>query len=485
MGKKRFDIEDFAAALGGVSESNTEQIEYIDLSLIDEDKGNFYSLTGIAELASSIEIAGLQQPIRVRNGENGRVTIVSGHRRRAALALLVEEGKEAFRRVPCIRELDEVSEDMRQLRLILANSGTRVLSSAEIGEQAAQVEMLLYRLKEAGHEFPGRMRDQVAAACRVSATKLAKLKVIREKLQQPFQEQYQRGELTEQAAYALARLPLDIQKDVALALGAKAKPIVGGCAEHLLEYAEDYYSKAANRVCPSGGFCGNLLGMLKGTAGAPYSWHYCQGGCCLNCGQSESCKGRCAHAKKRTADRKAEQIVQQKKQKAEADKRSERYRAESIKNAKRLMPLIVAAGMKDADTLKFDHAPVRVSDIRRFSNPVLCKDDYLYGVRFVPNSPENLRAVAKRLNCTTDYLLGLTDAPTPVGGVDLAAWRTDEGYPSMRWIVGVFDLGNGQRIRQLIYVKGGALWFSDRLNAPHMDMKPVKWFLLPEDKEET
>ena len=165
MGRK-FDITAaFQAAVGeGVSKSDTrEQIQYIGLDRLDQDPGNFYSLDGLEELAANIQLCGLQQPLRVRPGENGRYTIVSGHRRRAALALLSEE-EQKWTAVPCIVETDDVSPELRELRLIMANSATRVLSAAEIARQAEEVEKLLYQLKEQGYAFPGRMRDQVAAA---------------------------------------------------------------------------------------------------------------------------------------------------------------------------------------------------------------------------------------------------------------------------------------------------------------------------------
>ena len=164
--------EEMAKQLGRVSESDRghEEILYVDLSLLDEDKDNFYTLSAVPDLASNIQICGLQQPIRVRKGESGRYTIVSGHRRRAALAQLVKEGHKEFAVVPCIVEADKVSDAMRELRLIFANSATREMTSGEKAKQAERVEMLLYRLKEEGVEFPGRMRDQVAAACKASST---------------------------------------------------------------------------------------------------------------------------------------------------------------------------------------------------------------------------------------------------------------------------------------------------------------------------
>ena len=73
--------------------SRREEIEYIDIDKIDSDARNFYELSGLDALAANIELCGLQQPIRVRTSTNkpSRVVIVSGHRRVAALRMLVEE----------------------------------------------------------------------------------------------------------------------------------------------------------------------------------------------------------------------------------------------------------------------------------------------------------------------------------------------------------------------------------------------------------
>lgn len=161
-------------------DTERKQIEYIPLNLIDGDPNNFYQLRGIENLAANIATCDLQQPILVRQKEDGRYVTVSGHRRRAALELLAKDDPERWQEVPCIVERDAVSPALQQLRLIYANANTRTMTSAELGEQAAQVEKLLYQLKEEGYEFPGRMRDHVAQAVNASKSKLARLKVIRE-----------------------------------------------------------------------------------------------------------------------------------------------------------------------------------------------------------------------------------------------------------------------------------------------------------------
>lgn len=215
--KKGFDL---AAVLGDVSKLDTgnaagrEQIEYIDIDLIDDDPNNFYEISELDSLAANIELIGLQQPIRVRANPNdpGRVTIVSGHRRRAAIRKLVADGRDDLREIPCIRDQQPGSDALKELRLIYANSDTRRMSSADIGKQAQRVEALLYQLKEEGYEFPGRMRDHVAEACKVSKTKLARLKVIRENLVPCWQPAYEKNDLAESVAYALAQLPAEHQQ---------------------------------------------------------------------------------------------------------------------------------------------------------------------------------------------------------------------------------------------------------------------------------
>ena len=172
MAKRTFNLGDYLKPAEGVFNSDTEQIVRIDLDLIDADPNNFYSLEGIEELAANIELVGLLDALRVRpNGQ--RYTIVSGHRRRAALQLIRDGGSSQFDAgVPCIVEYGEASDAMRELRLIYANSATRVMSAADLSKQAERVTELLYQLKEQGVEFPGRMRDHVAEACQVSTSKL-------------------------------------------------------------------------------------------------------------------------------------------------------------------------------------------------------------------------------------------------------------------------------------------------------------------------
>ena len=193
-----------------------EESRYIDIDCLVADERNFYALSDIDALAANIELIGLQQPIRVRqlSGNPERFRIVSGHRRRAALQKLVDEGSEQFRDVHCIVETVECSEAMQELRLIYANSDTRKMSPMDLSRQAQRVEALLYQLKEEGFEFPGRMRDHVAKACQTTKSKLSRLKVIREKLHPMLMPDWEEGRLSEAVAYRIAQEPERIQNQL-------------------------------------------------------------------------------------------------------------------------------------------------------------------------------------------------------------------------------------------------------------------------------
>lgn len=219
-----------------VSDSDTgagQQISYLPVDRIDPDPDNFYSLAGINELADNIAMVGLQQPLLVRAGsEPGRYTIVSGHRRFAAIKLLQDGEDERERRmfdhgVPCIIQEEnpfllpgsETAKALQELRLIYANASTRVLSAAEISRQAERIEALLLALKDQGYAFPGRMRNHVAQICQVSRSKIARLHAIRKNLQPELLERFDRGEINETVAYRISQESNAVQSSLAKIAG--------------------------------------------------------------------------------------------------------------------------------------------------------------------------------------------------------------------------------------------------------------------------
>lgn len=307
---------DLASVLKNVPESGTndgrERIEYIGLDRLHDDPNNFYSLDGIEELAENIEFAGLQQPVRVRRDaeHSGEYIIVSGHRRTAAMRKIVEDGNKAFETVPCIVEADGGSEALRELRLIYANSDTRRMSSADISKQAERVEALLYQLKEEGIEFPGRMRDHVAEACKVSKSKLSRLKVIRDKLAPDiYAGYYERGKLPEDTAYELAKLPADTQRVIVDRATQKDRDDIRYLySSRVKDQGADIqrFSKMACR-CEQGGTCVNVPNMVdKLYSNGWRGYTHCGSGCCYDCDELATCSKCCSRMAEVKAQKKAE-----------------------------------------------------------------------------------------------------------------------------------------------------------------------------------
>lgn len=426
---------DLAAVLGDVSKLDTgitpdgrEQIEYIDIALIDPDPNNFYELTSIAELAASIELLGIQQPLRVRDEADkpGRVMIVSGHRRRAALELLVKEGKDRFASVPCIREANAGSAALQELRLIYANSDTRRLSSAEISKQAERVEALLYQLKEEGMEFPGRMRDHVAEACKVSKSKLARLKVIREGLIDSYRTLYEKNEVKENTAYTLAHLPHDMQERL---FKAVPKLQTSGRVEQIARAYEKGWRWEPCLTCPDGSSCKRGDAFLRHDAEC-FESEMCGGKkCCLECPhgttQYYACDRACSKLKAKKKDQRDEA---KEKEEMEREKKQKKFRREIQASAKRIMVAAEQGGIPDSRKIMMDYYQnITIKEIRDYASGE-------FGEKYFYSNPLDfhegkLFRFAEGLNCSADYLLGRTDEPAFGGGsTGPVAWT--EGVPT-------------------------------------------------------
>ena len=319
---------DLGEALKGVSYQGAgrEQIEYIRLDRLDEDPNNFYQLSDIDQLAANIELCGLQQPIRVRPiPDSGRYMIVSGHRRRKAIELLAKDEPERWNEVPCIVELDEVSPAMQQLRLIYANSSSRTLKAPEISEQIAQVKELLYKLKEEeGYEFPGRMRDHVAEIVKVSKSKMARLEVIRKGLAAAWQPAWQAGELAENTAYELARMPKAYQSLLFEEKTRTKANLNFLYADDVKKYADRCKAIVKMQCADCGGDCTNYENKMRKAAVADrYYGVKCGEVCCKDCPELDRCQRACPKlaeiVKQRKADAK-EAAKQEKLAQAEKDR---------------------------------------------------------------------------------------------------------------------------------------------------------------------
>ena len=490
---------DLASVLSDVSKLDTggpngrEQIDYIPLELIDPDPNNFYELSEVAELAANIELIGLQQPLRVRTNPDQpeHVMIVSGHRRRAALELLVKDGNTKFAEVPCIKEEPAGSAALQELRLIYANSDTRKISSAELGKQAERVEFLLYQLKEEGVEFPGRMRDHVAEACKVSKTKLARLKVIRENLDKPFIKLYEKNRLKESTAYALAQQPVEIQRAV-YQYKCTGKYGPESLVEYEVKHVVSLYKAITEQKCPNGGGCDHASSLMGKIFDDSYSYKPCEySKCCNKCERLASCKTACPKLAERIKKLKADN-KEAKRQELLAKEEAERPAIEQITalwarfgQARQQAGKSVKACMKAADRYYVESDKEKYEKLEQAAVKITKDTTLPYGYSFYLSTAKNLIQIADCLGCSLDYLFCRTDEPALNSGstasTGTAAWT--EGVPTESGLYVMVTNFCGDEYPADIYrfnANTGLIYYP-RLKNPISEMECLRYIKLPED----
>lgn len=416
-----FDLASVLKDAGAQMGTGREQIEYIDIDKIDADANNFYAMSGISALMANIELIGLQQPIRVRPNPDapGRYIVVSGHRRLTAFQQLRadKDGGERWATIPAIVEACADSADLQELRLIYANADTRKISDFELRKQAERVEDLLYKLKEQGVEFPGRMRDHVAEACKISKSKLGRLKQIKDGLAPDISKKYyETGTLNEAAALELAKLPEDVQREIV----DRVRNIGRGNVSQLGAVLADNMGKDILRLreldcrkCAGGGECINQAQILDKLYSQGYrGYSYCGRGCCATCPDLVSCPKSCARMKPKKDKLKADKKADIAASKAAVEAQNAATIFEIQKLWQRMGAACRAQG-KDYLKICDDYKLIEVS----FSAP-----DYLagkcidsisrptpFGYGVTVGDITTMVNIADALDVSLDYLLGRTD----------------------------------------------------------------------------
>lgn len=153
----RFNINDLLNAKSkgaAVQEQRPEEqsrefnVTMIDVEDLIPGRDNFYSTENIDELAISIELVGhIEQNLLVKPEVHGKYEVIAGHRRRLAVLKLVQEGKEEYRKVPCLikKESDTIKD---KLSLIFTNATARQLTDWEKIQQAKELKEILIEYKK-------------------------------------------------------------------------------------------------------------------------------------------------------------------------------------------------------------------------------------------------------------------------------------------------------------------------------------------------
>lgn len=215
-----FDIKSImnAATAGATAETIDKDFKEIrlDYEKIIVTGQNKYSMDEIEELAAGIEmVGGLHEPL-ILGRVNGEYWLASGHRRRAAIEMLVQGGADNFRKVNC--RYKDMTETEFRLHLLIGNTFNRhytdydkMIEAEEWKKalKAAQKEKLL--ILERGE----RVRDYVARIMGTSAAVVGDYNRINKNATPEIKEQFKDGAIGVTAAAAASQLPENEQKEIA------------------------------------------------------------------------------------------------------------------------------------------------------------------------------------------------------------------------------------------------------------------------------
>ena len=191
-------------------QQDIQRISYYDLQPNVE---NFYSMQELEELKNAIELAGhILSNLVVTPCANGKYKILSGHRRHAAIGLLLAEGKDEYEFLPCaVERIADAERDTREQMLLIAANSQREKTAWDKLEEVRQMRDIARKAKEQ-HGIPGRVRDLVAQFLNVSNSRIAKYDSILNNRTPALMDEIKADKLSISRAYELSTLAADKQQ---------------------------------------------------------------------------------------------------------------------------------------------------------------------------------------------------------------------------------------------------------------------------------
>lgn len=458
----KFDLSRIVGA-ADVSESDTE-LRDIPLDKIRENPENFYPpLPGdeAEALRESIQSNGLLEPLLVV-ADGNHYRLVSGHNRLRALRDLRSEALGMDYKTALCRVLPAMDADHEITAIIEANR-QRKKTPAVLQQEAEALTEVYVRRKQAGEALPGRIRDRVAEAMQVSATKLANLNAIKNGIREPeFASAWASGNISEACALEIARMDAERQHRLAVWLEDEREP----CALSLVREF-DAISDMLDHDCQLAGMpCPNARAMYKAFV-RHGNWEGCCG-CCSCCLRRDTCDICCDYVERKNPDLAEE--PEDDPEDAVPD-----WQAERKAFGARLQKARAETGLDRAAFAE------RIGAYKATYSA--WENGSLPGSSQFPD-------LARALGVSTDYLYGLTDDPTPPGErapqpegqLTIAGWMPSGCSPAEPGEFAVLvDVGNAHYFRTFMRWDGASwLMMPSRQTA---SIPPSWWLRLPPEPE--
>lgn len=225
-------LSEMAAAKGKTVENNalaSVKVQQIHYSKLHPSELNFYGQREVEEMADSIAMVGILQPLIVRKTDLSEYEVIVGHKRRLAVIMNVERGMKDCEFLPCIeiKASDKIVQEIKTLSnltdkeaediyvryvLMVTNSTQRELNDYERMMQAMEYkEIIPYMRGDA--ELKGRaLRTEIAKEMKRSTGQIGTYESIYNNLIPEGMERFKNEEIGISVAAGLASLPEDVQR---------------------------------------------------------------------------------------------------------------------------------------------------------------------------------------------------------------------------------------------------------------------------------
>ena len=467
----KFDLSRIVGA-GGVSESDTELRE-IFLDKIRENPENFYPPLPEDEadaLRESIQANGLLEPLLVVP-DGATYRLVSGHNRLRALRDLRANAFGMDYKTVLCRVLQPMDADHEITAIIEANR-QRKKTPAVLQQEAEALTEVYVRRKQAGEELPGRIRDRVAEAMQVSATKLANLNAIKNGIREPvFASAWASGNISEACALEIARMDAESQHQLAVWLEDEREPCALSLVREFnaISHKLDHDCKLAGMPCP------NARAMYKAFV-RHGTWEGCCG-CCSCCLRRDTCSVCCDYVERKEPEQEAQEDLDSRidRVQAEAETATTDWQAERAAFGARLRHAREETGLDRAAFAE------RIGAYKATYSA--WENGSLPGSSQFPD-------LARALGVSTDYLYGLTDDPTPSeakqpqpeGQLTIAGWMPGSCSPAEPGEFAVLvDVGNTHYFKTFMRWDGTS-WLM-LPSGQQAAILPSWWLRLPPEPE--
>lgn len=196
-----------------VADTLTESIQMIDINELHSSPDNYFEIERVEEFAETIlGQGGVKDNLIVSPLNTGGYEIISGHRRRAAVQLLIDRGENISHYLPCLVQ-EYSDDDDRRLDIILMNVTARRLSDAELWKSYELVDAILKKKKEDGQKF-GKIRETLASYLSVSPAQVGKMQYVERNAISEVKEAVENGEISISTANEIAKLDEDEQEEL-------------------------------------------------------------------------------------------------------------------------------------------------------------------------------------------------------------------------------------------------------------------------------